>query len=66
MLTTLVWIAVAAFAVIALAFCGYEVWWKSRKLRNELLRLHTVNDRLASLRVALADARQRLSRISPG
>ena len=61
MLVLWVWIAVAVFAVVVFAFCGYEVMWKSRRLQADLDKLNGLSTTLASLQTEVAATQTRLA-----
>jgi outer membrane murein-binding lipoprotein Lpp len=51
-----VWIGAVVLAVVVLAFCLYEVLWKSKRLRTDLERLNSTAARLAELQQELTAA----------
>jgi outer membrane murein-binding lipoprotein Lpp len=55
------WIAAAVLAAIVLAFCGYELWWKARRLQDDLTRLQALNERVAELQSDIAEAQARIA-----
>jgi hypothetical protein len=55
-----VWIAAVVAAAVVLIFCGYELRWKSARLRTDLEQLHGVAADLRSLQADLANAAARL------
>jgi hypothetical protein len=56
------WAAAIVVAFLALGFCAYEVLWRVRRLRRELVHLRTLGDDLAQLRTGAAGLRGRLAR----
>ena len=60
------WLAALGFAVVVLAFCGYEVVWKARRLQRDLATLQTVTTRLQGVQAELAAAQRRLARAAAG
>lgn len=44
-----VWIGVLVVAVIVLGFCGYELYWKLRRLRGDIARLDETAEKLRLL-----------------
>jgi hypothetical protein len=56
------WLAAAAFAVVVLGFCAYEIVWKARRLQTDLDRLRTLGESLRRLQDDVAAAQQRLAR----
>lgn len=49
-------------AAVILGFCGYELVWKTRRLRRDLRQLQGLGAGLSTLRVQAAAAQQRLAR----
>jgi hypothetical protein len=54
------WIAALVLGAIVLSFCGYEVWWKARRLQRDLARLRALDDRVARLRDDVAAVQRRI------
>jgi hypothetical protein len=44
-----VWIGVAVFAGVVVAFCAYELTWKSKRLRDDLAKLEQLSGALTDL-----------------
>ena len=55
------WIAALAIGVVVLAFCGYEIAWKSRRLQADLRDLGTLAAQLTALRDEALATQQRLA-----
>jgi hypothetical protein len=55
------WIAAVVLAAVVFAFCGYELWWKARRLQGDLARLNALNERVAELQAELAAAQVRIA-----
>jgi len=55
------WIAAVVLAAVVFAFCGYELWWKARRLQGDLTRLHALNERVAGLQAEIAAAQERVA-----
>lgn len=53
------WIAAVLLAAVVLAFCAYELSWKSRRLRADLERLAGLSAQLRSVGAELEVARRR-------
>ena len=49
-----VWVGVAVFTVVVLAFCSYELVWKGRRLVRDLARLTALQGELTTVRDGLA------------
>ena len=60
MLVLWVWVGVVVFAALVLAFCGYELVWKSRRLQRDLATLTGLTDSLTSLQRDVATVQSRL------
>jgi hypothetical protein len=56
------WAGAVVFAAIVLGFCAYEIMWKANRLRVDLARLRALESDAVSLRDALVDASERLTR----
>jgi hypothetical protein len=54
-----VWIGAVLLAMIVLTFCGYELHWKSVRLRTDLERLTNLSAELTSLQADVVAARER-------
>jgi uncharacterized protein YigA (DUF484 family) len=61
MLVLWVWIGVIVFTAVVLAFCTYELVWKSRRLQRDLERLTGLAGTLESLQTQVATVQQRLA-----
>jgi len=59
-LVLLVWIGAVVVAAVVLAFCGYELSWKSRRLRTDLAKLQQLSGDLAQLQIEVAATQQRM------
>lgn len=57
------WIAAVALAIVVLAFCGYEVAWKARRLRRDLDRLRQLATELHDVQRQTIDVQQRIGEI---
>jgi hypothetical protein len=55
------WIAAAVIAVVLLGFCAYEIVWKTKRLRADLVELQAVADQLQDLRGELVVTQERLA-----
>jgi hypothetical protein len=55
-----VWVGAVVFAAVILAFCGYELVWKSRRLQDDLEKLAGLQSRLTALQGELDTARTRM------
>ena len=55
------WIAALAIWIVVLAFCGYEIVWKSRRLQADLRELGALAAQLTALREQALAAQQRLA-----
>jgi hypothetical protein len=53
------WIGAVAIGVVVLAFCGYEIAWKTRRLQNDLRDLGALAAQLTVLRDQAVAAQQR-------
>ena len=58
-----VWIGAVVFAGVVLLFCGYEVSWKSRRLRDEGERLAALGERARLLEAEAAGLQQRAAQL---
>jgi len=54
------WIAALVLGAIVLSFCGYEVWWKARRLQRDLARLQVLDERWARLQDDVAGLQARV------
>ena len=43
------WVVAVVLAAVVFSFCGYEVWWKARRLQRDMLRLQGDLERLQAL-----------------
>ena len=55
------WLAAFVVAAVMLGYCGYEIAWKTRRLRADLGALQSVQEQLAAIALRLAQARERLT-----
>ena len=55
------WCAAALITLVVLGFCGYEIAWKTRRLRRDLRALLELADQLPLLRARLTEAQQRVA-----
>jgi hypothetical protein len=55
------WAAAALIALVVLGFCGYEVAWKSKRLRSDMQRLNELATQTQELRAELAATQQRIA-----
>ena len=60
------WIGVAAFAVVILGFCAYELSWKARRLKGDLAAFMELGARAQQLQVEAATLQERLARTKSG
>lgn len=56
------WIAAVVLAAIVFVFCGYELWWKVRRLQRDVDRLNAVRERAQALQADVAAAQARIAR----
>jgi hypothetical protein len=56
------WAGAVVFAAVVLAFCGYEIRWKSARLRSDLERLLETRTEALELGGRLQSAAERLAR----
>lgn len=59
------WLAALVVALIVLGFFGYEIVWKTRRLRADLDRLRVVGDQLSALQGRLAETGERINAMRP-
>lgn len=55
------WIAALVVALVVLGFCGYEISWKTRRLRTDVQRLQGLGGQLTEVAGRLADIRERVA-----
>jgi hypothetical protein len=55
------WGLAAAFALVVLGFCAYEIFWKAQRLQRDLRRLQGLTEQLTELRGQLAEAQERVA-----
>jgi hypothetical protein len=55
------WIAAAVVAIVVLGFCGYEIGWKTKRLRRDLRELERLAGQLSVLRGQLARTQERIA-----
>lgn len=63
MLVLFVWIGALVVAGVVVAFCAYEVSWKSKRLRTDLAKLEGLQARLTDLQGDVAAMQQRMSEV---
>lgn len=56
-----VWIGGAVLAVVVLGFSAYELTWKARRLRADLVKLASLSERLTQLQSQIGAAQDRVS-----
>jgi hypothetical protein len=67
----MVWVPIAAWgaavlvALVVLGFFGYEIAWKTARLRRDVHELQDVADELAELRSSIAAVQERAAAVSP-
>jgi len=49
MIVLFVWIGAVVLAGVVVAFCAYEVTWKSKRLRTDLAKLEQLSGDLSAL-----------------
>jgi hypothetical protein len=54
------WVAAVVLAAVVFAFCGYELWWKTRRLQADLIRLQALTERVQALQDDVATAQARI------
>jgi outer membrane murein-binding lipoprotein Lpp len=55
-----VWIGAVVLAGVVVAFCAYELTWKSKRLRTDLTKLQQLSGDLAELQNEVAATQQRM------
>lgn len=55
------WIAAAVVALVVLGYCGYEILWKTKRLRGDVAELSGAAEELQVLRGRLEQVQQRLA-----
>ncbi len=65
MLVLLVWIGALVLAGVIVAFCVYELSWKSKRLRTDLATLQGMQSSLTALQDEVAAVQQRLTEVRP-
>lgn len=55
------WIAAAVVALVVLGYCGYEILWKTKRLRGDVAELSGAAEELQVLRGRLERVQQRLA-----
>lgn len=55
------WLGALAVAAVVLGYCGYEIVWKTRRLRADLGELQSLQQQLAAIALVLGQARERLT-----
>jgi cytochrome c-type biogenesis protein CcmH/NrfG len=58
------WIGAVVLGAVVLAFCGYELAWKSRRLHTDLEHLAVTRNRLSALQREVAAVQRRLADVS--
>jgi hypothetical protein len=48
-------------AIVVFGFGAYELTWKARRLRSDLVRLNSLSERLAELQTQIGDAQERIA-----
>lgn len=59
------WIAAAVVALVVLGYCGYEILWKTKRLRGDVAELTGTAEQLQELRGRLEQVQQRLAAARP-
>lgn len=59
LIPALAWLAALVLAAVVLSFCGYEVWWKARRLQRDLARLEALQERVRDLQEEIAVVQER-------
>jgi uncharacterized membrane protein len=57
------WIGAGVLALLVLGFCGYELSWKSRRLRREAGRMQALGARAQALQGDVAALQQRAAQL---
>ena len=57
------WIGAGVLAVLVFAFCGYELSWKTRRLRRESARMQALGERAQALQGEVAALQQRAAQL---
>jgi outer membrane murein-binding lipoprotein Lpp len=60
-LVLLVWIGAVVVAAVVLAFCGYELSWKSRRLSTDLQKLNALSEQLGEMQHEVAAVQRRVN-----
>jgi hypothetical protein len=64
-LVLLVWIGALVLAGVIVAFCVYELSWKSKRLHTDLATLHGLQSSLTVLQDEVTAVQQRLTEVRP-
>lgn len=54
------WIVAVVVAILVLGFAGYEIWWRTNRLRADAGRLTALAEQLQQIQGDLSAARARL------
>jgi hypothetical protein len=60
------WIVAFVLAIVVLAFCAYEIVWKSRRLQADLAKLQEVALQLQGMQTEVAAVQSRLAGTDAG
>lgn len=55
------WLAALVVALVVLAFCAYEINWKSRRLRDDLAKLQALQTSVEGLQAEVAAVQHRVA-----
>lgn len=61
MLVLFVWIGAVVLGCVVVAFCAYEISWKSKRLRTDLAKLAGLQATLAGLQDEVAATQRRMT-----
>jgi hypothetical protein len=56
-----VWIGAGVLAVVVLAFCIYEITWKTQRVQRDLERLSGLNEQLAAVQREVQSIQRRIT-----
>lgn len=56
-----VWIGAGAIGVVVLAFCAYEVTWKTHRVQRDLAQLTGLNEQLAAVQRDVQTVQRRIA-----
>ena len=65
MLVLFVWIGALVLAGVIVAFCVYELSWKSKRLHGDLATLQGLQSSLTALQAEVAAVQRRLTEVRP-